>query len=142
MTGTNLSFVFLGILVLSGTPDVRAADPFPQELEGKWTISAHSYRGEQKDTKGEVEFGKDTVTFRIGRKPFTATARVDATKKPAQIDLSYQDGPAKGMTFKGIYRLEGGKLFLCCHPTSRPEAFETPEDTDYFLFTLSKPKRD
>src|SRR5262249_49719540 len=56
----------------------------------------------------------------------TATLKVDRSKTPAHIDGTYEDGPAKGTTFKGIYKIEGDTLTICYGGIGkdRPTEFE------------------
>jgi uncharacterized protein (TIGR03067 family) len=51
-----------------------------------------------------------------------ATAKIDATKKPKEIELVV----GKGKAFLGIYKLEGETLTLCIgDQKTRPTEFES-----------------
>ena len=43
----------------------------------------------------------------------TYTYKLDASKKPAQIDLTITDGGLKGQTFPAIFQLDGDTLKVC-----------------------------
>jgi uncharacterized protein (TIGR03067 family) len=71
-----------------------------------------------------VKIEKDEITFSVKGKEFPAKLKVDPTKTPAHLDLSPADGPDKGRTFPGIYRVEKGELVLAfTEKTVRPTDF-------------------
>ncbi len=81
--------------------------------------------------------GETTVTMKI---------RLDATKTPRTIDCVLQDGPNKGKSEPGIYKIEGaGKgatLTMCANDAGkdRPSMFATKEGTNISLIVLRKAK--
>lgn len=95
-----------------------------EALQGAWT-------GE-KGEKGKVDLkfsgNKFTLTF-AEKATFTGTFKVDASKKPRQIDMTVDDGPHKefiGKTAQGIFVIEGSTLkWAATEPgkEGRPDAF-------------------
>jgi uncharacterized protein (TIGR03067 family) len=68
-----------------------------------------------------------------------ATLKVDATRKPAHVDLTpARPGDPKML---GIYELDGDMLKLCFSPTKRPEKFESPQGGDNTLLVLKRVKK-
>lgn len=120
-----------------------------KELQGEWQAISLEAQG-KKATADEVQ------KFRIlikgdelaitplvdGRK---ARFKLDPGKSPKAIDLTSQDGPAKGKTVKGIYSLENGQLRLCVPNFSgdsgkRPTEFKTQTGDELALLTLERVK--
>ena len=55
------------------------------------------------------------------------TYKVDATKTPKTIDMTFTEGPPKGLTLRGIYELDDATYKLCiANPGSdRPRVFDS-----------------
>ena len=73
-----------------------------------------------------------------------ATIKMDATKKPAHIDLKMDDGPNKGKTLLGIITIDGETIKLCVNEPDdkkRPTEFKTSKDDRYVFLTLKKTKK-
>lgn len=72
----------------------------------------------------KVRIAGDEITFTVKDKEFPAKLKVDPAKTPAQFDLAPTDGPEKGRTFPGIYRVEKGELTLAfAEKADRPTDF-------------------
>lgn len=115
------------------TVNAQAADEkkdAADKIEGKWVATSYK-RGERevpKDmikteltiTKGAYEF--PTGINRISQK---GTIALDAAK--GTIDFTPADGPAKGKTLLGIYKVDGDKLTICFGASGkeRPTEFKT-----------------
>jgi uncharacterized protein (TIGR03067 family) len=121
-----------------------AADTDLDKLQGTWELTRAVGRGK------EVVPDKGAVTFVIKgdtMKRFVRdvdrndplTIKVDATAKPARIDLT----PAKPGDPKmlGIYELDGDNLKVCMSATKRPEKFESPEGSDITLLVMKRVKK-
>jgi uncharacterized protein (TIGR03067 family) len=68
--------------------------------------------------------------------------KLDAGKKPKQIDLTHEEGPDKGKSEPGIYKIDGDTLTLAMNDPGkdRPAAFETKKDTKISVVVLKKAK--
>src|SRR5687767_663007 len=95
-----------------------SADDKPlKQLEGEYKVKAISKAGMPapeevvREVKG-VAIKGDVMTFLVMGKEEKGKIKVDATKKPAHIDISPQTGPDKGKTFPGLYKLEKGELTI------------------------------
>jgi uncharacterized protein (TIGR03067 family) len=72
---------------------------------------------------------KDELTFTVKGKEFPAKIKVDPKKAPAHLDLSPLDGPDKGRTFPGLFKLEKGELVLAfTEKADRPADFAGGKD--------------
>ena len=140
-------FAVAGVLsAVSLVAFVRADDKTLKELEGTYKAVAMTKDG--KDAPDEfvgavtVKIAADELTFTIKEKSFPAKIKVDPTKKPATIDIAPSDGPEKGKTFLGIYKVEKGELVLAfAEKGERPAEFKG--DGDAVLVRLKRePKKD
>jgi uncharacterized protein (TIGR03067 family) len=52
------------------------------------------------------------------------TFKVDVATKPKQIDITFTDGPPKGQTLKGIYKLEDDTYTVCIDPAAKERVTE------------------
>jgi uncharacterized protein (TIGR03067 family) len=89
----------------------------PDLLQGTWNAtSVRAPRGPLPGDGIDIVFAGDRVTLRFpGIPPLSPTFRVDPSKDPKEIDLVV--GP--GVTWRGIYRLEGDRLQLCVDTEAR-----------------------
>src|SRR5262249_22654335 len=73
------------------------------------------------------------------------TYKLEPGKKHKAIDLTVVEGRLKGMTFPGIYAIDGDTLKICFdralvagHAAQRPTAFATRSEDTIVLFTLKR----
>jgi uncharacterized protein (TIGR03067 family) len=117
------------------------------KLEGKWesvsvTVDGKSQEPEELKDRFAVIKG-DKVTFLYKDKERgTATQKIDSSKSPAQIDFTYEDGPAKGSTLKGIYKIEGDTLTMCLGGLNkdRPTEFASKPGSGNILIVQKRTK--
>jgi uncharacterized protein (TIGR03067 family) len=71
-----------------------------------------------------------------------ATFKLDPSKKPAGIQISYTTGPEKGKVLRGIYLLDGDTLKICvaAKETELPKDFASREGTDQTLVVMKRDK--
>lgn len=81
---------------------------------------------------------KFTVTG--GGTTYKGTFKVDVTKSPKQIDITFTAGPEAGKTLYGIYELEGDTYKVCLGMPGkdRPKAFMTKPDSGCVLEVLKR----
>jgi len=125
---------------------VAAQPPKKDSIEGVWLASSMEMGGmkmpdeQTKDIK--LTFTADKVTLNDGRGDQPGSYKLDASKKPATIDITRLEGPEKGTTMKGIYELKGDTLKMAMQhgEGDRPVKFESKPDTTILLIVLKKKK--
>jgi uncharacterized protein (TIGR03067 family) len=89
-----------------------------ERFQGKWAVVSMTIDGK---TKGDEEIKDQFRVFKGAmvtgmskdKEIVTGSMKIDPTKSPAHIDATFEDGPAKGTTLKGIYEFEGDGLTIC-----------------------------
>ena len=85
--------------------------------EGTWRMTSFKAGGKRAFEGSEnlftIEITKDQMVWKSGTTTqLTNTYKVDPTKKPAWIDLTYTSGPGKGKTVKGVFEVKDGELTI------------------------------
>jgi uncharacterized protein (TIGR03067 family) len=118
--------LFLGAAGLS-----IARQDQPTKLDGTYAVKAAEKDGEPLPPEElkkivEVIIRDDIFTMkREGAEDHRAKLTLDATKRPAHVDVVPQDGPEKDKTLPGIYRMERDELtFVVAKEGGRPKDFE------------------
>jgi uncharacterized protein (TIGR03067 family) len=118
--------VFLGAAAVS-----TARQDQPQKLDGTYAVKSAEKDGEAMPAEElkkviEVVIRDDFLTIRHeGGKDDKTKIKTDATKKPAHIDVTPQEGPDKDKTLPGIYKLEREELtIVVAKEGDRPKDFD------------------
>jgi uncharacterized protein (TIGR03067 family) len=142
-----LGFVSLGVVGTTawvGVPAIRAAltddaKADKEKLQGEWKVTSATNGGQDtgKHVGDVVKFDGDKFIVPDGECEY----KLDPSKKPKQIDVSPLEGKEKGMTFHGVYKLDGDKLTLhmSVDEQERPAGFEAKEGA--LLFVLERVKK-
>jgi len=128
--------------LLIGTVAALLAADFPKEdglardidkVQGTWMIRVVETNGkivegnDSQNAPGELMLKGNHYTLKLGELTNTGTFRLDSGKSPKTVDVIPTDGPNKGRTFPGIYRIEGDIMKSCFNVGGgkRPTEFTT-----------------
>ncbi len=145
MTRFALGFTALAVaLVGAAAADEKAA---LKELEGTYKIVSAERSGkaaakELIDTLVVTIKGDELVLSHGPDDKKVSKIKVGGDAKLATIDISPADGPEKGKTFPGVYKLEKGELTLVFtekEKADRPKEFKS--DDDAILMKLKKSEK-
>jgi uncharacterized protein (TIGR03067 family) len=117
-----------------------------KELEGTYAVTALEKGGKPapKEVSDDlkVTIKGDEFVLKIGPDEKKAKIKVDPAKTPATIDITPVDGPEKGKTFPGIYKLDKGELTLVFTEGDKPERpKELKSDGEAMLMKLKKDEK-
>src|SRR5262245_61282900 len=141
-------FSLVVAVVLSGSVAIGQDDATEKDLksfQGTWKIVS-MMRGGREEVQGKVEdataviSGKE-ITLTLGKEKLPkAVFKLDATKKPATVDLGLAN--EKEFPNKGIYDLKGEKLTLCWggDGAPRPTKLTSTKEGDERLLVLQRIK--
>ena len=110
----------------------------PAEQDGK-----KFSKEETKDMIATID-GSGKVSVGRGDKVINeATVKLDPTKKPKTIDITYTGGERKGQAVLGIYELEGDAFRVCvARPgDERPAEFSTKDGSGRTLVAYQREKK-
>jgi uncharacterized protein (TIGR03067 family) len=144
------SFYMLGAvaLLLVAADDKDEVKKEIERFEGTWKfesleldeakVPTDSFKDSKLVIKG------DKFTYKEGDAEYGGTFKVDVSKKPKTIDITFTAGPEKGKSFKGIYELDGDTYKVCLDPKGkdRPTKFETKKGTGVVLEVLKREKKE
>ena len=119
--------LFFTMAMVSGAIAPDATDDDYKTFAGSWKIESMEIAGKAFDV---AEFSKTPLVLK--GKAFTqgeaqGTFKIDATKTPKTIDLTFTNGPPKGITLRGIYELDETtyKLSVAKAGEDRPKVFDS-----------------
>ena len=130
--------------------DVIAAAEVKAEheaMQGKWVVVSFIFDGklkpddDYKDLRLEIKDDKYLITQ--GGEAASRTLKLDPSKKPNAMDITYDDGPNKGKTNQAIYVLEGDALTICRHQQpewGRPKEFASEVGSELALIKWKRVK--
>lgn len=123
----------VGILIAVDTPKGDAAKEELKLLEGSWLCES-VYDGTEKEPTPKKELKKITLAIngdkmvqKDGEHSESGTIKIDPSQKPKKIDVTLLDGPKKGKTGLGIYRLDGDTLTMCLSVPGKDRPSDFPD---------------
>jgi uncharacterized protein (TIGR03067 family) len=113
-------------------------------LQGTWSVTSLEVEG-QKMTAGMLDGaqivikGNRFTSMGMGA-VYKGTLKIDASVKPARLDMKFSAGPEKGNTNLGIYKLDEDtwKLCLAMRGDVRPSKFGSTPGSGFALETLTR----
>ena len=119
-----------------------------ERFQGTWKFESLEIGGKMVDVgmfkDARLILEGDKFTHKEGKEPAHGTFKVDVSKKPKTIDITFTDGPNKAKTILGIYELDGDTYKVCidlAHEDVRPTKFESKKGTMFALEVLKREKK-
>jgi uncharacterized protein (TIGR03067 family) len=149
---TIMSGILFGLLVgvagaFAADADDDAAKKEFARFEGTWKFASIEVDGMKVPEKAFVDsrliLKGSNFTVKEAGGTFKGTYKVDVTKTPKQIDVTFTDGEEKGKTMLGIYELDGDTYKACMAAPGkgkRPTAFESKPESGHILEILKRVK--
>lgn len=134
----------VGLLIAADAKDDKVD---LKKLEGAWVMVSGEEKGEplaEKTIKGaKLTIEGDKHTVKVGDETIVGTHKLDAGKKPKEIDAMDTEGPFKGKTTLGIYKVSGNEFTVCFAPPDkdRPKEFTTKSGTALFVHVWKRQKK-
>ena len=139
MNHVRFAALAAGVVFLLGA---SPRDPGRDALQGSWAavslrvngddVPADHLKGGHLAVKGD----RYAAAFAADETETVYALAVDPSKSPAALDLTFADGPKKGMVLKGVYRVAGDSLTICRGLTEsdpRPDGFDAPAGSNRVL---------
>ena len=147
-------FAVVGLVTAGGIGLLSAADQKEgtdkqdlEKLQGKWvpvstTIDGKALDEDEIKHRSLVFKGEKMTLLYKDKERGTASLKIDPSKSPAQIDTTNEDGPAKGLGLKGIYKFDGDTLTRCFVGIGkdRPTEFASKPGSGTLLFVHKRAK--
>jgi uncharacterized protein (TIGR03067 family) len=151
----KLAVQLIALLLFAGVAgaDEKADKKLIADLAGTYTVATFEKGGEMgpadflktiqsvtiKGTKLTIVFKEDSKT-----ESSSATFNVDASKKPAHINLKHADGPMKDETVLGVVEIAGDTVKISWAEggakAKRPTDATSTKENKNLLLTLKKAK--
>jgi uncharacterized protein (TIGR03067 family) len=129
--------------VLAAADDAAKTQAELKKLQGMWVPISGEVAGVKKDVAGAEQLEFDGETFNVwhGNKvEEKGTIKLDLSKNPQELDLTFQDGIKEGQTHLAIYAWDGANLKFCIvkEGHARPTDFTTKPGDDRFLLVMQR----
>jgi uncharacterized protein (TIGR03067 family) len=120
-----------------------------QAFQGTWRLSSKEVDGKKfsdEEVKGVIGTSDGSGRFSVrrgGKVIGEGTMKLDPTKKPKAIDVTYTAGERKGQTALGIYEIESDAFRVCmARPgDGRPAEFSAKAGSGCTLIVYQREKK-
>jgi uncharacterized protein (TIGR03067 family) len=117
-------------------------------LAGTWQAVSYELDGKKapaddlKDVQLVVDAEGKATAKRAGQTFIAGTTKIDPTKEPKTIDVSYLEGDIKRQTALGIYEVKGDTLRICraAPAKDRPTEFSSKPGSGHTLMVYKRAK--
>jgi uncharacterized protein (TIGR03067 family) len=117
-----------------------------QELAATWQAVSYALNGniasddDMKKIQLVIDAEGKTSAWREGKVFIASTTRIDPTREPMTIDLTFTAGDPKGANSLGIYQIEGDLLTICraAPGEERPTEFSSKSGSGHTLMSYKK----
>jgi uncharacterized protein (TIGR03067 family) len=138
-----LSVLLVGLSVAA--EEKPKAKDVKDKLKGTWNVVSIEEGGkllpEDEIQVDAMIFTGDAVSYLRKNETTGGTYKIDASQKPAQIDLVRTEGPDKGVVQKAIFQIDGDTLKIARNRKNgevRPKSFD---DKDLSITTFKRAKK-
>jgi uncharacterized protein (TIGR03067 family) len=134
-------------LILVAADDKDEVKKEIERFQGTWVFESVNVEGEAapaESLKGaKLVIKGDKFTAHEGKEELHGTFKVDPSKKPKTLDVTFSDGPDKGKTMQGIYELTGDTYKVCIGMPGkeRPKEFVSKKGSGHVLEVLKREKK-
>lgn len=138
----------VGLLIGADTKEEKAAKQELKKLEGAWVMVSGEDKGEKLPEevvkKAKLTIVGDKHTVKVGEDTIIGTHKLNPSSKPKEIDATDTEGPFKGQTTLGIYKLEKGQFTVCfaAPGKDRPKEFSAASGTGQFIHVWKRVKKE
>lgn len=147
MRDVALLIVAVGALLGGDDPRESAAEADTEALQGTWEMVSLEING-QKIPEHQVRTSRLVIqghryTPLYDDRVISERFTLDPSRTPRQIQFTYINGPRKGETVKGIYKLEGDRYIMCRamgEDDDRPTDFTSRPDSGQALVVWRRAK--
>jgi uncharacterized protein (TIGR03067 family) len=145
----GLLFVGVGLLSAADSAEEEAIKKDRREMQGTWKVASYELDGNQPIPEEQLRNVKATldangkITVEVdGSAVLEATTKIDPTKKPKTIDITFTDGELKGQTGLGIYELKDDTFRYCraAPGKDRPIEFSSKAGSGHTLILYKREK--
>jgi uncharacterized protein (TIGR03067 family) len=116
-----------------------------EQIQGTWTATSWLSDGAKVEGNLKIVMQAKQWVLMINNQIIKGTVKLDPTRKVKRFDATVTDGPGKGITVLGIYRLDGNTWTTCWiipfQGQVRPTDFVSNPGNSRILFVLKKVKR-
>jgi uncharacterized protein (TIGR03067 family) len=144
----RLYALLIGAAVLLVAADAKDEEKKDIErFQGTWVFKSVEIGGQPVDIKlfkgASLTLDGTKFTQKEGDRVSHGTYKIDVSKKPKTLDVTFDDGPQKGKTIQGIYELEGDTYKACFDLSGkeRPTKFESKKGTALVVEVLKREKK-